>query len=445
MSAPAAGGPLLELVGIQKGFFGVPVLKGVSLSLGGGRVLGLVGENGAGKSTLLNVLGGVLGPEGGSMRLAGEPYAPASPSAATARGVAFVHQELNLFPNLSVAENVFLHALPRRGPLVDRARLESRTRHLLGEVGLDVPPATLVEEPRAGRAAAGRDREGAGGRGARRDLSTSPRRPSAPRRRSASSPSWAACGRRASASSTSRTRSATCCASPTTSSSCATGRWWARGRGPSSTRLAWSRSWWAGRSRPSSPPAAPRPPARWPSRRGAPRRAAASGTCGFTLHRGEVVGLAGLMGAGRTEALRALFGLDTLEGGEVRVAGRTLAPSPRSRDCPRPGVRDRGPPRRTASCWTRRSPTTSRSWPLPSLASRGLVPPARVRDGGGRPGGGRPSRVGHRPFRAGAQPLRRQPAEGRPRQVADGEARRLPAGRAHPRRSTSGRSSRSTG
>ena len=128
MSAPAAGGPLLELVGIEKGFFGVPVLKGVSLSLGGGRVLGLVGENGAGKSTLLNVLGGVLAPERGSMRLAGEPYAPASPSEATARGVAFVHQELNLFPNLSVAENVFLHALPRRGPLVDRARLESRTR-----------------------------------------------------------------------------------------------------------------------------------------------------------------------------------------------------------------------------------------------------------------------------------------------------------------------------
>ena len=135
MSAPAAGSPLLELVGIEKGFFGVPVLKGVSLSLGGGRVLGLVGENGAGKSTLLNVLGGVLAPERGSMRLAGEPYAPASPSEATASGVAFVHQELNLFPNLSVAENVFLHALPRRGPLVDRARLESRTRDLLGSWG----------------------------------------------------------------------------------------------------------------------------------------------------------------------------------------------------------------------------------------------------------------------------------------------------------------------
>ena len=135
-SPPQGGAPLLELRDVEKGFFGVPVLKGVSLSLGGGRVLGLVGENGAGKSTLLNVLGGVLAPEKDSKRLDGARYAPASPSDATARGIAFVHQELNLFPNLSVAENVFLHALPRRGPLVDRPRLEERTRALLERVGL---------------------------------------------------------------------------------------------------------------------------------------------------------------------------------------------------------------------------------------------------------------------------------------------------------------------
>ena len=106
-----------------------------------------MGENGAGKSTLLNVLGGVLGAGEGTMRLEGAPYAPASPSEATARGVAFVHQELNLFPNLSVAENVFLHALPRRGPLVDRARLEARTREpCSARWGSTSRPATLVED-----------------------------------------------------------------------------------------------------------------------------------------------------------------------------------------------------------------------------------------------------------------------------------------------------------
>jgi ABC-type sugar transport system ATPase subunit len=137
--------PLLELEGIEKGFFGVRVLKGVDLALGAGRVLGLVGENGAGKSTLMNVLGGVMAPDGGRMRLAGAPYAPASPSEAAARGVAFVHQELNLFPNLTVAENVLLRSLPRRGVFVDRGALAARAERLLGEVGLGVPPGTPLE------------------------------------------------------------------------------------------------------------------------------------------------------------------------------------------------------------------------------------------------------------------------------------------------------------
>ena len=159
--SPQGGAPLLELVRVEKGFFGVPVLKGVSLSLGEGRVLGLVGENGAGKSTLLNVLGGVLAPEKGSMRLDGAPYAPASPSDATSRGVAFVHQELNLFPNLSVAENVFLHAPAPARPARRPPRLEARTRALLGEVGLDVSPGRPGGRPRPGRATARRDRQGA--------------------------------------------------------------------------------------------------------------------------------------------------------------------------------------------------------------------------------------------------------------------------------------------
>src|SRR4051794_36976091 len=103
---------LLEFREIRKGFFGVPVLRDVDLALREGRVLGLVGENGAGKSTLMNVLGGVFPPEAGRMTLAGAPYAPANPSEAARRGVAFIHQELNLFPNLSIAENLVLPAFP---------------------------------------------------------------------------------------------------------------------------------------------------------------------------------------------------------------------------------------------------------------------------------------------------------------------------------------------
>ncbi len=139
--------PVLVVEGVSKEFFGVPVLRDVSLSLGAGRVLGLVGENGAGKSTLMNVLGGIFPPDGGSMRLEGSPYRPRGPRDAAALGVTFIHQELNVFSNLSITDNLFLTSYPRLGPLPLLARRASRarTRALLREVGLDRSPDTLVE------------------------------------------------------------------------------------------------------------------------------------------------------------------------------------------------------------------------------------------------------------------------------------------------------------
>jgi ribose transport system ATP-binding protein len=126
---------LLELHGVGMSFAGVPVLRDVSFSLQSGRVLGLVGENGAGKSTLMNILGGVLSATAGHMRFLGQDYRPASPRQASANGIAFVHQELNLFSNLSIAENLFLPGLP------DYAR----ARDVLAMVELDASPHTLVE------------------------------------------------------------------------------------------------------------------------------------------------------------------------------------------------------------------------------------------------------------------------------------------------------------
>jgi ribose transport system ATP-binding protein len=143
--------PLLDVRGVHKSFFGVPVLRGVSFVVAPGTTLGLVGENGAGKSTLMNVLGGVHRPDAGEMRLAGASYAPAGPRDATRAGVAFIHQELNLFTNLSVAENLFIGALPRRRvggrlrlPLTDRAALDRAARAALARVDLDIDPATVV-------------------------------------------------------------------------------------------------------------------------------------------------------------------------------------------------------------------------------------------------------------------------------------------------------------
>jgi ABC-type sugar transport system ATPase subunit len=137
--------PILVCDEIEKAFFGVPVLKRVSFTLGEGRVLGLVGENGAGKSTLMNILGGNLQPDAGRMLYRGAPYKPRNPQAALAAGIGFVHQELNLFPNLTIAENLFLSGFPTRGPFIRRSSTEERARAVLERVGLGLPPSTLVE------------------------------------------------------------------------------------------------------------------------------------------------------------------------------------------------------------------------------------------------------------------------------------------------------------
>ena len=141
-----ASTPFLRVEGVRKSFFGVTVLHDVSFAVEAGKALGLVGENGSGKSTSMNILGGVIQPEAGSMFLGGEAYAPADPKQAAAAGVAFIHQELNLFHNLTVEENLFVDAFPRRGvlPLIDRRAIRASTEEVLAEVDLQVKPSTLV-------------------------------------------------------------------------------------------------------------------------------------------------------------------------------------------------------------------------------------------------------------------------------------------------------------
>jgi len=141
---------LLSFAGLTKAFFGVRVLNAVSFSVGAGRIVGLVGENGAGKSTLMNILGGNLPADAGTMHFAGIEYAPRSPREARAAGIAFVHQELNLFPNLSIADNLFLTEFPTRGPLIQSSAMHRKTTGLLKRVGLSFSPETLVEHLSAG-------------------------------------------------------------------------------------------------------------------------------------------------------------------------------------------------------------------------------------------------------------------------------------------------------
>jgi ribose transport system ATP-binding protein len=129
---------------VSKDWFGVPAVTGFTLDIEEGSTLGLIGENGAGKSTLMNMVGGVVAPSSGAMRWRDEPYAPGSPAEATARGIAFIHQELNLFTNLSIAENIYVDGFPCRFGLIDRAAIARATRTLLERLDLEHAPDTIV-------------------------------------------------------------------------------------------------------------------------------------------------------------------------------------------------------------------------------------------------------------------------------------------------------------
>ncbi|HFN5074024.1 TPA: sugar ABC transporter ATP-binding protein [Pseudomonas aeruginosa] len=136
--------PLLSIRGVGK-TYAQPVLAEIDLQLFGGEVLALTGENGAGKSTLSKIVGGLERPGAGSLELLGRPYAPGSRREAEALGVRMVMQELNLLPTLSVAENLFLHDLPRRAGWIDRRRLRAAACEAMAQVGLEaIDPDTLV-------------------------------------------------------------------------------------------------------------------------------------------------------------------------------------------------------------------------------------------------------------------------------------------------------------
>ncbi|KDN87514.1 sugar ABC transporter ATP-binding protein [Kitasatospora cheerisanensis] len=130
--------PVLEVRGIRKEFPGVVALDGVDFRLFPGEVHALMGENGAGKSTLIKVLTGVHRADGGEVLLAGRPVRIGGPLEAQQAGISTVYQEVNLCPNLSVAENIFIGREPRRFGLVDWAAMRRRAAELVRELDLDV-------------------------------------------------------------------------------------------------------------------------------------------------------------------------------------------------------------------------------------------------------------------------------------------------------------------
>ncbi len=139
--------PLLEMRGIEKSFPGVKALDKVDLAVYPGEVVALIGENGAGKSTLMNVLGGVLQADAGTIRIGGQVVHIKNVSDAINLGIGFIHQELNVLDNLSIAGNIFLGREPTwSGPLklINRRRIRAETEPYLRQLGLNLSPDTIL-------------------------------------------------------------------------------------------------------------------------------------------------------------------------------------------------------------------------------------------------------------------------------------------------------------
>lgn len=139
--------PLLTMTGVSKHFGATRALRDVSLTVRPGRVLALIGENGAGKSTLMKILSGAHPPDGGTMTLAGQRYAPSGPHSARQAGVAMIYQELNLAPHLSIEDNIMLGQEDSRWGILQRGRQRPRIQQVLNWLGHpDLKPTAIVGE-----------------------------------------------------------------------------------------------------------------------------------------------------------------------------------------------------------------------------------------------------------------------------------------------------------
>jgi len=136
--------PLLTLKNISKQYGKTEVLHGVDFDIYPGEVVALLGENGAGKSTLSGIMAGVIEPSSGTMRYLDAPYSPRSPRQAIDTDIGLIHQELRLLPNLSIAENVFVGRYPTRHGCVDRQQMHQLATEQIRRLGLNMPASTKV-------------------------------------------------------------------------------------------------------------------------------------------------------------------------------------------------------------------------------------------------------------------------------------------------------------
>ncbi len=310
----------LSMRGVAKSFGATQALAGVDLEVEAGALHALLGENGAGKSTLMKVLSGALAPDAGAIELEGRPFAPRSPREASRAGVRMVHQELALCPGLSVAENLLLGEEPARGP--PRARHSPRS---------DARSSTSTRASRACRSPSASWSRSRALRGDARVLVLDEPTSSLPREEVAQLfallRSLAARGVSVLYISHAIEEVRELCTHWTVLRD---------GRSVGSGRVAESdeRRWialMAGREVRELYPRSERTRGEVVLRVAGARGRRLPRAADLELHRGEVLGLYGLIGAGRTELLRGIFGLDPLQARELALLGRSGVESPRAR------------------------------------------------------------------------------------------------------------------
>ena len=325
-------GALLQMRGIEKSFGTAPALSGAGLAVGRGEVHALVGQNGAGKTTLIKILTGALRRDGGDMRLDGRPASFSSPREAQFAGIGAIYQELNLIPLLSVAENICLGAEPMRFGLIDRRRMRRRAREILSRFGLDID----IDRPLGSYPAAARQIVAVARTVARRAKLVVMDEPTSSLDARESETLFGVI-REMKARGTSVLyvshfldelfkicdRVTVMRDGRTVSDEAMSGVSKLRiiaamlGRAPEEIETAGMTEFAAGAAEAGEALVEAR------NLRGAPRPRDVS----FAIRRGEIVGLAGLLGSGRTEVARILFGLDRLAGGEIRLDGKPAAAS----------------------------------------------------------------------------------------------------------------------
>jgi ribose transport system ATP-binding protein len=317
--------PRLRMVGVRKSFGATHALKNVSFEVDPGEVRALIGENGAGKSTLMKILSGAYQPDGGQIDLDGQPFVPRDPCHARRAGIAMIYQELNLAPHLSVAENILLGEEPHRFGWLNRARQRALARNALAElhhenISLDTPIHRLtIAEQQVVEIA--------------RALTGSPKvlimdEPTSSLTQADAENLFAVVDRL-------RQRGVSIIYISHFLEECqrVAQRYTVLRDGESvgtgdmaAVRLSEIIRLMVGReikdTYPRTPHSLGKPVLEFKGLRGETKPRSVD----LTLREGEILGIAGLVGTGRTETLRVCFGLDRLKSGSVLVYGRTSAP-----------------------------------------------------------------------------------------------------------------------